>query len=179
MNFKKYLAIFITVLGFSYFLAQEASANTINSNEDLISKVEIYDEDNNLIPYSPEELKELIKFETNNSPLQNNNLVTPYAVQRTYNSGAFDFINYIYINGGKSFKNPLDIQITPKGEAKDFTLTISGTTGGGQSIKFPGGWSGTVHYSLSNYANGNYTFQFTNDHWSRNFIDNVKVIYTY
>lgn len=181
MNVKKYLAIFITLLGLSYFTVQEASANTTITNEDLLSQVKIYDAENNLIPYSLEELKEIVRFETNNSSLENNNVVTPFAVQRTYNSGAFDFTNYIYLKDGNSFKNPVDIQITPKGEAKAFTLKIEGTKTGvkGDTVKFPGGWVGTVHYSLSNLAPANYTFLFINDGVGNNLMQNAKVIYTY
>lgn len=182
MNIKKYLAIFITLLGLSYFTVQEASANTTNPNEDyLLSQVKIYDGDNNLIPYSLEEVKELVRFETNNSPLENNNLVTPFAIQRTYSSGAFDFVNYTYLKDGDSFKNPVDIQITPKGTAKAFTLKVESTKTGvtGTTIDLPGGWTGTVHYSLEDLDPSNYTFRFTNKGVGNNLMQNVHLIYTY
>lgn len=182
MNLKKYLATFITLLVLSYFTVQEASANTTNLNEDdLLSQVKIYDGDNNLVPYSLEELKELVRFETNNSSFENNNLVTPFALQRTYNTNAFSFSNYIDINGGNSFKNPVDIQITPKGVAKAFTVTITSTPAGagGTTISLPGGWSGDAHLSLSGLAPANYKFKFINDDIGTNYMENVRIIYTY
>lgn len=175
---KKYFVVFITLLGLSYFTSQEASASTTLSNEELLSKVKIYDGDDNLIPYTLEELSEIITFETESPELQQDNLITPFAVQRTYTSPSFIFSNYTDLKGGDLFKDPLDIRITPKGEAKDFTLSVLNTNGiSVQNIRIDGGWYGTAHYAVN--KTGNYGFRFTNRAISQNSMDWVSVIYHY
>lgn len=180
MNLKKCLAVIVALIGLSFFTIEEASAsttNTTNLNEDdFLSQVKVYDDNNNLIPYTLEELRELIKFETNDSSFKDSNLVTPSALQRTYNTGKFSFLNFIYINNGNKFKNPIDILITPDGVAKPFTVKIQSTTGG-RTIDFPGGWVGGTHVALTGLPRTSYSFQFVNNSSSRNYMKDVRIIY--
>lgn len=183
MKFKKYFLAFVTLLGLSYFSAHEASANTIDPNEDLLSQVQFFDGEGNLIPYTTEEIKDLVRFETNNtSSIEKYTSIMPLVdIQRTYDSGAFSFLDYYYLNKGNSFKNPIDIRMTAKGTARDFRLTVTNSLNGikAESVKMPGGWTGTAHLSLTNIPRASYTFRFDNLDITTITMTNASLIYTY
>lgn len=80
--------------------------------DELVSQVEIFDD-------TTDKLKEIIKFVSGDSitrQAQRSSIVTPLSISKhSYKTGAFNFSNNIWINGGGTFRNPVDVQITPKG----------------------------------------------------------------
>lgn len=182
MNIKRFLAVIIAFIGLTYFTSQDASANAISPNDELISQVKIFDENNEQIPYSTEELKEIIKFIPDDSTTiktQSSSIASLSSWNYSYNTGEFSFSNNIWIAGGAGFRNPVDILITPKGTAKAFTFYIFHTDGTqARRIDLPGGWSGDLHMDLTSLTrNYSYKFQFVNYFTGTLYFTNTRVAY--
>ncbi|MFJ6264440.1 hypothetical protein ACIQGW_05370 [Lysinibacillus xylanilyticus] len=147
----KHLLLSITALaGLSYFTLQDASANTLDSNE-FYSQVKVYDENNQEIPYSIEEIQELIEYVPEEFTVSKpENMIAPRSMHSTYSTGKFNFSSHIWLgkmSTGNEFFNPADTIITVPGEAKAFTISAyqGSSSSSSKSVELPGGWIGSVH----------------------------------
>jgi hypothetical protein len=177
MKFKHFLTMIVTLIGLTYFSSQDASASTIDPNDEFISKIKVFDENNEQIPYTTEELKEIFTFIPEDSTFipedstitKAQSLVAPLQgsiSKHTYTSDPFHFKNNIYIKGGTGFYNPAGLLITPKGTAKAFTVFVINDDRGGEAkrVDFPEGWLGGVYMDVNDVARGyHYKFQFVNN----------------
>lgn len=160
------------IIGLTNFTAQDASANTIdsiaasanviNTSEEFLSQIKIFDGNGEQIPYTIEELQQIITFIPNDSTTtEDSNLITPYA---TYNSKAFSFKDYIYLNGGDGFYNPTNITVDAAG-TKAYSFFIYNKNHGTEvhRMDVPNGVNGGFHMSLTSLTRGyDYSFKFQN-----------------
>jgi len=188
LKIKHILAIFITLIGLTYFTSQEASANTLDTSDtsaDIIdtsdkffSKIKIFDANGEQISYTTEELQQMFTFIPYDSTAKKDlNLIIPFA--STYNSKAFSFKSNIWLNGGLGFYNPTNITITPAG-SKAFSFFIYNKDHGTEVFRLdvPEGLVGGFHYGLSHYARGyDYSFKFENFFSGTVYMTNVAVTY--
>ncbi|WP_107951730.1 hypothetical protein [Lysinibacillus parviboronicapiens] len=156
MKFKHLFLGFIALIGLTYFTTQDASAQTIDPNSDeFISQVKIYDENGDQIPYTTEELKDMIQFTPEDSESHKR---VKRSMKTTYDTNSFSFSSDIWIGGGfrgRAFFNPADTLITCNSSAPQLTVNAFYDDGNGgvtsnkpaNSIELPGGWTGTVHMS--------------------------------
>ncbi|MEK5330297.1 MULTISPECIES: hypothetical protein [unclassified Lysinibacillus] len=175
MKLKHLFLSLVTLIGLAYFTSQDASAQTIDPNSDeFMSQVKVYDEKGDQIPYTLEEIKNMIEFVPNDSSNTESNKISTLSLKTIYNTGAFSFSSDIWVGGGfrgKAFFNPAETLITSNGTASQVTVKAYYDNGSGgvtsdtpaNSIDLPGGWNGTVHISSwSKLARGNsYRFKLT------------------
>ncbi|EAZ83482.1 MULTISPECIES: hypothetical protein [Lysinibacillus] len=199
MKLKHFLAIPIALIGLTYFTPQEASANTIDTSDtsvntiissdaniidtsdEFLAKVKVYDANGEQIPYTTEELQQMFTYIPDDSTAnakKDLNLITPFAAS-TYNTNAFSFKSYIYVKQGDGFWNPTNLTITPQG-TKAFTYHIINKDHGTvvASVNVPEGMIGGFHHGLSGYARGyDYSFKFENFFSGTVYMTNVAVTY--
>lgn len=184
MKIKHFLTIVVTLIGLTYF-TQDASANTIDTEEEFLSQIKIFDEKGEQIPYTTEELEQIFTYIPYDSIATEEatnelSLITPFAAKKsTYNTKAFSFKDNIWVNGGLGFYNPTNITITPKG-SKAFSFFIFNKDHGTEvnRLDVPEGLIGGFHMGLTGYARGyDYSFQFKNFFSGTVYMTNVSVDY--
>ena len=183
MKLKNFLAIVVTLIGLSYFTS-DVSANTITSNDELISQLKVFDENGNQISYTIDELKGMFKLVPNSSIMQTRSIATFSSnkiANYFYKSTPFSFTKNVSLDGGRTFYRPVDLQITPTGTAKAFSLFVDNTSLSTEArrIDFPSGWSGTVHMSLKDLSRS-YGYKFTFRNYAYNttvYMDNATLYY--
>ena len=186
---KHLLFSVLAFVGLSFFFSpQDASAYSENADSnDLISQVKIFDENDKEIPYTTEELKQLIKFNVDSNSTLSNDSITPLATYKKYNYGAMTFSYDYYIgpgHNGIAFYNPVDTLIRVNGTAQKIKITAYNDTGTGagtvaRAIELPGGWTGEAHMSAwSSLPRGkSYRFNIKNVDQKQFTINNVQVWY--
>lgn len=187
MKIKHLLFNVFALIGLFFFCTTEdvsAYAGTVDP-DDLISQVKIFDENNSQIPYTHEELREVIKFniDSNSSEI----LVSPYATYKYYNYGPMTFADNFYVGpgwNGLAFYNPVDTSIRVNGTARKIMIIAYNDIGTGsgtiaRTIEIPGGWTGTIHSSTwSSLPRGkSYRFNISNMDRRTFTINNVTVLY--
>jgi len=132
-------------------------------SESVTSQMKFYDEnDNQIFPYTEEELNQFAKDATTGNSL---------ARVSVYNTEAFTFKSNIWLGGGyngSAFLNPNHIIMDPSGLAKSFDFLAyydNGVGAGSQAarISIPGGWTGKTILPLGHLARGN-SYRFNLDH---------------
>ncbi|EKN64454.1 hypothetical protein P9E76_10910 [Schinkia azotoformans] len=178
---KNFLFTILAVFSLSLlFGIGNASANSL-TEDDLLSEVKVFDENGDEIPYTKEELKQFIKFNSD----KNTNLSLFKSFP--YNYGPIEFSSNFWIGGGWrgiAFYNPVDTIIRVNGIAERFTIHAYYDDNGGagseaKSISLPGGWTGDVHVSAwSTMPRGyDYRFKVVNTDGKKFTIDNIQVWY--
>lgn len=177
----------------------EASALTENDldldqqKEAIAKEIVFYDENGDVVePYTLEELKAMIVLDPEKSEVsevsESVGLTAELAADyRVYSSSAFEFSNSIWIGGGlwgKAFKDPATVFVTPKGTAKDFTISIRKDVDGIRAgdtvsvVDLPGGWSGEIHMAQHHLPRGkSYRYNFLSGGSGTISINNVTVWY--
>lgn len=186
LKMKNLLFGFLAFVGLSFFfIPQGASAHSEKVDlNDLISQVKVFDENNNEIPYTTEELEQLIRFDSNSTLSENS--ISPLATKK-YNYGPVTFTYNFYIGPGSNgiaFYNPEDTLFTVNGTAQKIKVIAYNDTGTGsgtvaRTVELPGGWTGTVHMSTwSTLPRGKkYRFKVQNVNEKKFTINNVQVVY--
>lgn len=182
---KKLFALGLAlVIGLSCLSPTEASASTsISNTDDFYSQVKVFDGDGHQIPYTVDEIKQIMHLETNNS-----NAMVPYALTSdNYGPMTFSILFWVGKGGtyGKAYYNPVDTVLTVNGTARAIKVKAYNDNGAGgigrlaKTVELPSGWTGSVHMSAwSSLPRGkSYRFQIVNLD-NRSFtINNVRVLY--
>lgn len=140
------------------------------------------DGDGQQIPYTVEEIKQMVHLEP-----ENNNVMVPFAIKGE-NYGPMTFARMFYIGSGtygKAYYNPVDTILTVKKQARAISIKAyhdNGVGGAGklaQTMKLPGGWTGSVNMSAwSSLPRGKkYRFQVINQEGKSFTINNIRVLY--
>lgn len=185
---KKILFSVFALVGLLFALPTEQSSASAAEKDysDLISQVKVYDQNGNQIPYTEEELGELVRFEESVSTSSEDSFTT-LATYLTFDYGPITFYNNFYIGSGwngKAFYNPVDTVFTVKGTAQKIKINAYNDTGTGsgtlaRSVELPGGWTGDVHVSTwSSMTRGkSYRFNVINVDRKSFTVNNVEVWY--
>ncbi len=185
MKKKNIFAILFTLLVGFYFFSDDTSAQAMTEEEQFLSEVKVY-ENGELIPYTLEELRGMISY-TPKPMLKYTNenvgrIVSANSISKyVYTSSAFSFKSYIYLAGGTSFRNPVDLEVVPKGTSKAFTIEIRNTDLNtlSRDIDFPKGYVGSVFLHISGLArNYSYSVKFIN-YYNENAVEMTKAVMYY
>ena len=204
MKFKHLLLSSAVLMGMTIFTTPNASASSVETQEssilnqessdaikdDFYSNVKVFDENGDLIPYTKEEIQQMVQLSPNNSTnvVETNNLITPYSKYTTFDYGPMTAEYGFYVGkgaNGVAFLNPADTLITVKGTASKMTVRAYNDTGTGSGtqageMELPGGWSGTVHVSSWSTLPRNKSYRFYIEiNGKKMTVDNVQVWYNW
>jgi len=167
---KKIHHIIITLAAILLFVFESNSVNAqVNDqgiNQDKAPRVEIYDENNNLIKTINLEEKSIETDEPKTKSIITEQTVTAQSI-KTYSFGNTTFSNYVWINGGYYFYNPgiFEFELINRPEAVAVEVYKPGQVYAGKVV-----WRNVTNWAALDWRDttlvkhpGSYAFRFKND----------------
>ncbi|GLH62508.1 hypothetical protein [Parageobacillus sp. G301] len=167
---KKIHHIIITLAAILLFVFESNSVNAqVNDqgiNQDKAPRVEIYDENNNLIKTINLEEKSIETDEPKTKSIITEQTVTAQSI-KTYSFGNTTFSNYVWINGGYYFYNPgiFEFELINRPEAVAVEVYKPGQVYTGKVV-----WRNVTNWASLDWRDttlvkhpGSYAFRFKND----------------